>query len=370
MAQTDAETPVSSPAVSPPPTPEAPPVPVLDKAPEEVGIRDLLAAGVHFGHQTKRWNPKMKRYIFDKRNGIHVIDLAKSLTKLKEALNFVRDTVLAGKPILFVGTKKQAQQAIGDTAQSCGLPYVNSRWLGGAMTNSSTIRKSVKRYKELTALEAQDDFDSFPKKEASRMRRELAKLRYNLSGIADMTTLPGALFIVDINREAIAVKEARKLNIPIVAMLDTNCDPDLIDYVIPANDDAIRAVELILALTGHVIRQAQEEQAKIAAELARKKEAEAQKEAEAKQAAREAKRAEQEKKQAEKAAAAASAPGSAPAAATVADKPAKPRKPAGARKKETADSATAATAPSAEPATVAAEPSAPPTPDAEEKPAS
>ncbi len=283
----------------PPPAPEKTPVipetpPPVRKGPDDIGIRDLLEAGVHFGHQTKRWNPKMKRYIFDKRNGIHVIDLAKSMAMLKEALSFLRDVTLSGKKVLLVGTKKQAQQIIRETAELCGQPYVITRWLGGAMTNSDTIRRSVRRLKTLEAIEKKDDFASMHKKEASRTRHELGKLRHNLSGIADMIDTPGAVFVVDVNRESIAIKEARKLNIPVVAMVDTNCDPDPIDYVIPGNDDAIRAVELIVGAMGRVMEQARDEYAKIAAELARKKEEDAKKAAEAKKAAQEAKKAAQD----------------------------------------------------------------------------
>ena len=254
------------------------------EARQGIGVRDLLEAGLHFGHQTKRWNPKMKRFIFDKRNGVHIIDLAKSLVMMKEALNFIHDIVVSGKKILFVGTKKQAQQVIKETALACGEYYVTTRWLGGTLTNSTTIRRSVKRMREIEELEKGDGLSSMHKKEASMLRHELWKLKRNLEGIADMSELPGVLFVVDVNREAIAVAEANKLEIPVVAIVDTNCDPAPIDYVIPGNDDAIRAIRLITGTVADTIRKASAEYAKIAVELARKKEAE-QAEAEAARAA-------------------------------------------------------------------------------------
>ena len=246
------------------------------KNPTDITIRDLLDAGLHFGHQTKRWNPKMKRYIFDKRNGIHIIDLSQSLAALKKALDFVREVVLRGDSLLFVGTKKQAQQIVQEVAVSSGQHYVTTRWLGGAMTNSATIRKSVKRMREIEAIEKNDNFASMHKKEASRMRHELEKLRRNLSGIANMVDNPGAMFVVDINREAIAVAEANKLGIPVIAVVDTNCNPDPIRHVIPGNDDAIRAITLITRAMAYVIRQANEEYSKVAAQLNKKREEAAQ----------------------------------------------------------------------------------------------
>jgi small subunit ribosomal protein S2 len=241
---------------------------------QDVGVRDLLEAGLHFGHQTKRWNPKMKRYIFDKRNGIHIIDLSKSLVLLKQAMEFVNDVVLMGKSVLFVGTKKQAQQVIKTAAEQSGQHYVTNRWLGGTLTNSATISKSIKRMKEIEEIEKNNGFAEMHKKEASRLRRELEKLRRNLGGIADMDNLPGAMFVVDIGREAIAVAEANKLNIPVIAIVDTNCDPDKIDYVVPGNDDAIRAIKLIAGTIADTTSRAAAEYAKIAAERARKAEAE------------------------------------------------------------------------------------------------
>ena len=238
-----------------------------------VSVKDLLDAGLHFGHQTKRWNPKMKRYIFDKRNGIHIIDLTKSAAMLEQAMQFVYDTAVTGRRILFVGTKKQAQQVIMDAAVSGGQPYVTQRWLGGTLTNSVTIRRSVKRMRDLQALEKKDAFATMHKKEASVLRHELEKLSRNLSGVADMSELPGALFVVDIAREDIAVQEANKLKIPVVAIVDTNCDPDPIDYVIPGNDDAIRAIKLVATAVADTVRLAAAEYAKVAAEEAKRKEA-------------------------------------------------------------------------------------------------
>ena len=244
------------------------------KTSAETGVRDLLEAGLHFGHQTKRWNPKMKRYIFDKRNGIHIIDLSKSLLMLNEAVAFVHEVVASGRSLLMVGTKKQAQQVIKESAMGCGQHYVTTRWLGGTLTNSTTIRRSVRRLHELEEREKRDGFAGMHKKEAARERHDLAKLRRNLSGIAGMDRLPGAMFVVDINREAIAVAEANKLGIPVVAMVDTNCNPDPIDYVVPGNDDAIRAIRLVAGAVCATVGAAVAECEKAAAELARRKEAE------------------------------------------------------------------------------------------------
>jgi len=258
-----------------------------------IGIRDLLEAGLHFGHQTKRWNPKMKRFIFDKRNGIHIIDLAKSLVKLDEALTFIHGVALAGKPVLFVGTKKQAQKVIKDTAVACEQHYVVTRWLGGTLTNAETIRRRVRRLREIEELEKNKTLETMHKKEAACLRRELAKLRRNLGGIANMNGLPGALVVIDIMREAIAVAEANRLNIPVVAIVDTNGDPEPIDYPIPGNDDAIRSINLVAKAIGDVTRQGLQEFTKAAAEEARQlaeKEA-ARKAAQAKQAEEAAKRA-------------------------------------------------------------------------------
>ena len=239
-------------------------------------VQDLIEAGLHFGHQTKRWNPKMKRYIFGKRNGIHIIDLTQSLTCLESALQYLYDAALTGKRILFVGTKKQAQSITKEMATLCGQPYVTHRWLGGTLTNNATIRSRIKRMREIETLETRDNMAGIPKKEAATLRHELEKLRRNLTGIADMAALPGALFVIDINREAIAVAEAKRLGIPVVALVDTNCDPDLIDHVIPGNDDAIRAIRLIAGAAAAAIKRAADEYASVAAALAKKREADAQ----------------------------------------------------------------------------------------------
>jgi small subunit ribosomal protein S2 len=208
-----------------------------------ITMKELLEAGVHFGHQTKRWNPKMKRYIFGKRNGIYIIDLQKTLKLFKEASAFISDLASQGKRILFVGTKRQAQDAILEEANRCGMFYVNNRWLGGTLTNFTTVRRSIERLKELEALLADTDKE-LSKKERAALDREREKLQKNLIGIREMDSLPDSLFVIDPKKEYIAVKEAKKLGIPVVAIVDTNCDPEDIDYVIPGNDDAIRAIRL------------------------------------------------------------------------------------------------------------------------------
>ena len=210
-----------------------------------ISMKQLLEAGVHFGHQTRRWNPKMAQYIFTERNGIYIIDLQKTVRKIDEAYMFVRDVALSGKSILFVGTKKQAQESIESEAKRCGMFYVNNRWLGGMLTNFRTIRTRINRLNEIDAMEERGEFDVLPKKEVIKLMGEREKLEKNLGGIRNMKELPGALFVVDPRKEHIAVTEARILGIPIVGIVDTNCDPDEIDYVIPGNDDAIRAVKLI-----------------------------------------------------------------------------------------------------------------------------
>lgn len=210
-----------------------------------ISMKQLLEAGVHFGHQTRRWNPKMARYIYTDRNGIYIIDLQKTVKKIEEAYYFVRELSMSGKNILFVGTKKQAQDSIKDEAIRSGVYYVNNRWLGGMLTNFKTIKLRIGRLKELEKMEIDGTFDLLPKKEVIKLRKEKEKLENNLGGIKNMPGLPSALFIVDPRKEHIAIEEARSLGIPIVAIVDTNCDPDLVDYVIPANDDAIRAVKLI-----------------------------------------------------------------------------------------------------------------------------
>ena len=210
-----------------------------------ISMKQLLEAGVHFGHQTRRWNPKMAQYIFTERNGIYIIDLQKTVRKIDDAYMFARDVAMEGKSILFVGTKKQAQESIEAEAKRCGMFYVNNRWLGGTLTNFRTIRTRIDRLNAIDAMEKNGQFDVLPKKEVIKLCAEREKLQKNLGGIREMRKLPGALFIVDPRKERIAVAEARALGIPIVAIVDTNCDPDEIDYVIPGNDDAIRAVKLI-----------------------------------------------------------------------------------------------------------------------------
>ena len=224
-----------------------------------VSMKRLLEAGVHFGHQTRRWNPKMRDYIFAERNGIHIIDLGQTVTRLDAALEFVRDTVRHGDSILFVGTKKQAQESLRGEAERSGQHYVNSRWLGGMLTNFTTIKRRVQRLDALEARRDAGEFERLTKKEASKLTEEIAKLNNALGGIRRMRRLPGALFIVDPHRETIAVAEARRLEIPIVAITDTNCDPDLIDWVIPGNDDAIRSVKLICTLIADAVLEAQQE---------------------------------------------------------------------------------------------------------------
>ena len=207
-------------------------------------MKELLEAGVHFGHQTKRWNPRMKEYIFGERNGIYIIDLQKTLKMFKEASKFVQDLAAAGRVILFVGTKRQAQDAIAEEAQRCSMFYVNQRWLGGLLTNWITVQKSVKRLKELDEMATDGRYDLLPKKEVIKLERERKHLQANLAGIKNMSRLPDAIFVIDSNKEQIAVREARKLGIPVVAVVDTNCDPSEVDYVIPGNDDALRAIRL------------------------------------------------------------------------------------------------------------------------------
>ncbi len=210
-----------------------------------VSMKNLLESGVHFGHHTRRWNPKMARYIFTERNGIYIIDLQKTVKKLDEAYNFVRDVAAEGKSVLFVGTKKQAQDAIKEEAERCGQYYVNARWLGGMLTNFKTIQKRIERLLQLQKMEEDGTFDLLPKKEVIKLQGEIERLEKFLGGIKAMNRLPGAIFVVDPRKEKIAIAEARKLGIPIVAIVDTNCDPDEVDYVIPGNDDAIRAIKLI-----------------------------------------------------------------------------------------------------------------------------
>ena len=218
-----------------------------------VAMKQLLEAGVHFGHQTRRWDPRMAEYIFQARNGIHIIDLQKTSKKLDEAYEFIREQSEEGKRILFVGTKKQAQECVREAAEKSGMFYINERWLGGTLTNFKTIRKRIDRLAELETMEQDGTFDVLPKKEVVLLRKEMEKLNKNLGGIKDMTEIPDVIFLVDPKKEHIAVMEARKLNIPIVGLVDTNCDPNDVDYVIPGNDDAIRAVKLITDVMANAV---------------------------------------------------------------------------------------------------------------------
>ena len=232
-------------------------------------MKELLEAGVHFGHQTKRWNPKMKEFIFGERNGIYIIDLQKTLKMFKDASKYVQDTAAAGKTILFVGTKRQAQDAIAEEAGRCGMFYVNQRWLGGLLTNWVTVQKSVKRLQELDDMATDGRYDLLPKKEVIKLERERKHLQANLAGIKALKRLPDALFVIDSNKEQIAVKEARKLGIPVVAVVDTNCDPTEVDYVIPGNDDALRAIRLFASkIADSIVEGAQAATDKGDAELA------------------------------------------------------------------------------------------------------
>ena len=234
-----------------------------------ISMKQLLEAGVHFGHQTRRWNPKMAQYIFTERNGIYIIDLQKTVRKIDEAYMFIRDLALEGKSVLFVGTKKQAQESIEAEAKRCGMYFVNNRWLGGTLTNFRTMQTRIKKLNDIDKMEKDGQFEVLPKKEVIKLCAEREKLLKNLGGIREMKKLPGALFIVDPRKERIAVQEARILGIPIVAIVDTNCDPDEIDYVIPGNDDAIRAVKLIAGkLADAVLEGKQGEQTEDTAEAA------------------------------------------------------------------------------------------------------
>src|SRR5882724_2960612 len=224
-----------------------------------IGIKELLDAGVHFGHQTKRWNPKMKQFIFESRNGIHIIDLSKTLAQLETACDFLATTVRKGGQVLFVGTKKQAQEAVRESAKTCGQHYVTERWLGGTLTNFATIKRSIMRLKQIEKMEADGTINHYVKQEQSMIRREAARLVKFFDGIRAMDKLPAVMFVVDIKREHNAVAEARRLKIPVVAIVDTNCDPDLVDFPIAGNDDAIRSVRMILATIGQTITQAQAE---------------------------------------------------------------------------------------------------------------
>ena len=252
-----------------------------------ISMKEFLEAGVHFGHQTRRWNPKMKEYIYGERNGIYIIDLQKTLKLFKEATKFLTELARDGRVILFVGTKRQAQEAIAEEAKRCSMFYVNHRWLGGLLTNFATIQKSIQRLRELDEMSRDGRYDLLTKKEVQRLERERKHLEQNLAGIKDMPGLPDALFVVDSSKEEIAVLEARKLNIPVVAIVDTNCDPDVVDYVIPGNDDALRAIRLFTARVSDAVLEGRQqaiekqlEEEKIAAEKAAE-ELEAQRQAEA-----------------------------------------------------------------------------------------
>lgn len=233
-------------------------------------MKELLEAGVHFGHQVKRWNPKMKKYIFGERNGIYIIDLQKTMKGLEDAYNFVRDTVFAGGTVLFIGTKKQAQDAVLEEAQRAGAFYVNQRWLGGMLTNFMTIKKSIERLKQIETMKSDGTYELLPKKEVLELEKEKVRLEKNLSGIKTMENLPSVVFVIDPKKEHIAVAEAKKLSIPIVGIVDTNCDPDQIDYVIPGNDDAIRAIKLLAAKMANAILEGKDALTKVLAEDAEK----------------------------------------------------------------------------------------------------
>jgi len=229
-----------------------------------ISMKELLEAGVHFGHQTKRWNPKMKEYIFGERNGIYIIDLQKTLKLFKEALKLATQIGAEGKTILFIGTKRQAQEVISEEATRAGMFYVNQRWLGGLLTNFTTVQKSIARLRELTQMSTEGRMAELPKKEVARLEKERKKLEKNLTGIRGMNRLPDALFVIDSNTEAIAVHEARKLGVPVIGVVDTNCDPDLVDYVIPGNDDALRAIKLFTSRVADAVVAGREMRARIA----------------------------------------------------------------------------------------------------------
>jgi small subunit ribosomal protein S2 len=294
-----------------------------------ISMKQLLEAGVHFGHQTKRWNPKMKEYIFGERNGIYIIDLQKSLKLFKNAVQFISDLSAQGKSVLFLGTKRQAQEVIQEEAQRCGMYFVNQRWLGGLLTNFATIQKSIKRFRELEAMQSNGQYDLLSKKEVARLERERKKLEKNLSGIKEMTQLPDALFVIDTKKEVIAVQEARKLGIPIVGVADTNCDPDEIDYIIPGNDDALRAIRLIAGtiaqafLDGRAVYEAQQKE--LAEQMEKQRQIQAQQAAAAREAAARAAAAEAARRAAEGKEAAESAPAAAEGPAVPGEAGGKPK---------------------------------------------
>jgi len=355
-----------------------------------ISMKQLLEAGVHFGHQTKRWNPKMKEYIFGERNGIYIIDLQKSLRLFKNAVQFVFDLGTQGKTVLFLGTKRQAQEVIQEEARRCGMFYVNQRWLGGLLTNFATIQKSIKRFRELETMQSNGQYDLLSKKEVARLERERKKLEKNLSGIKDMSQLPDGLFVIDTKKEAIAVQEARKLGIPIVGVADTNCDPDEIDYIIPGNDDALRAIRLIAAtiaqayLDGRAVFEAQQKE--LAEQMEKQRQLQAQQAAAAREAAARASAADAARRAAEGKEAGEGAPATGEGAAPQGEgggrpkttlkktlqRKARPRRPEPESRPpaeaaaQSEPSTPAEPAPSAEPA-VAAEPVAAPAADAEPK---
>jgi small subunit ribosomal protein S2 len=269
---------------------------------KSVSVQDLLDAGLHFGHQTKRWNPKMKRYIHGAKNGIYIIDLNKTLSQLELAKTFLSEVVLRGEKVLFVGTKKQAREIFQNTAEDTNQPYVIHRWLGGMLTNNQTIRSSVARMRELQTMQQDGSMDKMPKKEVAVLRRELNKLERNLTGIANMDKKPGALFVVDLKREHLALAEAKRLNIPIVALVDTNADPDLVEYPIPGNDDSLRSIGLVCDVLGEVVKAADAEytaKAKAEREAREKADAEEREKAKAAREERKKKEAEEKKKREE-----------------------------------------------------------------------
>lgn len=223
-----------------------------------VSMKSLLEAGVHFGHQTRRWNPKMKKFVFTERDGIHIIDLEKTLTLIEQAYDFIKDMVSRGGIILFIGTKKQAQETVKEEAERCGMPYVNQRWLGGMLTNFDTIKSRIKRLEELEKMEQEGMLESFSKKEALHLKKEKEKLQFNLVGVRNIDRRPDAIFVVDSHKEEIAIAEARKLDIPVIALADTNSDPDKVNYIIPGNDDAIRAVSLITKIIADAVEEGKE----------------------------------------------------------------------------------------------------------------
>ncbi|HVN10349.1 MAG TPA: 30S ribosomal protein S2 [Patescibacteria group bacterium] len=225
----------------------------------EISMKELLEAGVHFGHQTRRWNPKMKEYIFGERNGIHIVDLQKTLKMFRDAARYVSELAAQGRAVLFVGTKRQAQEAVAEEAKRSNMFYVNNRWLGGTLTNFATVQKSIKRLRELKAMKEDGRMAELSKKEAARLERELKHLQANLEGIEAMTALPDALFVIDSSSEEIAVREARRMGIPVVAIVDTNCDPDLVDVVIPGNDDALRAIKLFTSKIADAVKEGREQ---------------------------------------------------------------------------------------------------------------